>query len=114
MAGRLEHAGFQTQTSYEDSRFNLILVYAPDSCNLRNEFASLGEAQRLLDTVHNLPPAEAYARWLPKVAPLVQEPYNEDIARQDAREARKRLQQQYQAGEIDAETLRLGWKVTLP
>jgi hypothetical protein len=122
MAARLEAAGFKTLVRPRlqvpdpdpvcDLAFNLILVFAPPGCDADtyNEWSDLSEARRLLDTAHNLPPAEAFARWRTKIRPLAREPYTAADASRDVRREREELRLQLDAGEIDTETFSLAWK----
>lgn len=106
MAARLEKRGLQTRTKAELSGhtiyFRYILVYDPAG-GAPAEWATLEEARRLLDTVRELKPAEAFARWQPKVTPLEHEPYTRDEALRDMQAERAEAKRLYEAGELDAE-----------
>lgn len=65
--------------------------------------ATVGECQRLLDTLRNLPLDEALKRWAQKVSPVEQEEYTEDMARRDTREARAQLRRDVKSGRIPAD-----------
>jgi hypothetical protein len=86
-------------------RFPFILVYSPDAA-LPNAWATVAECRRLLDTVANLPLADAYRRWYPKVSnKLGDSAYTEADARRDTRAAREQLAADYAAGKIDGQGL---------
>lgn len=107
MAEQLRKAGFGVRTGSEAAgQFRYLLVYSPDS-TLPAEWATLAEARRLLDTVANLPPATAFARWRTKIEPLAVESYTEAAAVADMRRERAEAQQLYAEGKIDSEELRL-------
>lgn len=66
--------------------------------------ATVGECQRLLDTLRsNLPLDEALKRWAQKVSPVEQEEYTEDMARRDTQEARAQLRRDVESGRIPAD-----------
>ena len=68
-ADALEKAGFPCRTRVNHEAFRYVLVYPPDG-SIPAVWASLDECQRLLDTVRNMSPQEAYTRWVEKVEPL--------------------------------------------
>lgn len=101
MARRLNAKGFNTRTHSTDHgdgvhHFNYILVYDPAEKN-PGEWATLNEAQRLLDTVANLEPVEAFQRWRDKIESVISEPYTEADARRDMAAERAMAQTDYQA-----------------
>jgi hypothetical protein len=110
MAARLEKRGLQTRTKAELGEhtiyFRYILVYDPTG-ESPAEWATLEEARILLDTVRELEPAEAFARWQPKVTPLEREPYTRDEALRDMQAERAEAKRLYEAGELDAEMYQL-------
>lgn len=69
MAARLRAAGFGARTEGADHQFRYLCVY-PSPEDVPGEWATLEECRRLLDTVANLPPKEAFARWRTKIEPL--------------------------------------------
>lgn len=78
-----------------------ILVYSPNLGEFSNAWATVDECRRLLDTLANLPPAEAYRRWYPKVEDKYpSSPYTHADAIRDTREARKALTEDYASGKI--------------
>lgn len=100
MAARLEANGFTARAGHGDTLFNAILAGLP--AQMPGVWATLAECRRLLDTVRNLPPAEAFARWRQKIQPAAVEPYTEGQARADVRRERADLRRRYEAGEIDS------------
>jgi hypothetical protein len=94
MAARLAACGLQTRLNadrVEDTYwFDYIMVYDPTGDGPA-VFADLDECRRLLDTVANLLPADAFARWQKKVKPMEEEEYTEQDARRDTRAARQQL-----------------------
>lgn len=105
MQRKLQRAGIGTKIKLEQENFtywfSYILVYNPNHGDCI--FANLAECQRLLDTVHNLPPVEAYVRWSKKVVPIESPTYAYNDAIRDVREERLWLKQQYTQGEIDSQ-----------
>lgn len=91
-------------------RFGYILVYDPGSEGNENVWATAGECRRLIDTLANLPPAEAYARWVTKVEPFEPEEYTRQDAERDMRRERAELKRQYESGEIGAEDYAIMWR----
>ena len=104
MARRLQAAGFDTRLSLDEDGpwFSYVLIYPPNG-SLPNEWATLEEAQRLLDTARNLPPQAAYERWRAKVRQVERHPYTQADARADIRAERAELRQLLAEGKIDAE-----------
>lgn len=101
MAARLEANGFTARAGHGDTLFNAILAGLP--AQMPGVWATLAECRRLLDTVRNLPPAEAFARWRQKIQPAAVEPYTEGQAKADVRRERAELHRRYAAGEIDGQ-----------
>lgn len=107
LAARLTAAGIGARTeSAHGGRFPLLMVYDPAD-EQPGVWADEAEARRLIDIVRNLPPAEAWARWSPTVAPLAPAPYTAAEARTDAAHQRAEIQRRLDAGEIDAESAAL-------
>lgn len=105
MAERLQAHGFivcRARLRREGNTYFRYLSVGHESADAPAEWATLAECRRLIDTVRNLPAAEAFARWAPTVTPLEQEAYTREEAARDTREARRELQRQLDAGEIDA------------
>lgn len=100
MAARLEANGFTARAGHGDTLFNAILAGLP--AQMPGVWATLAECRRLLDTVRNLPPAEAFARWRQKIQPAAVEPYTEGQARADVRRERAELRRRHEDGEIDS------------
>lgn len=109
MADRLRDAGLGARTGgINDQQFRYICVYSPDETQM-GEWATLEECRRLLDTVANLSPDEAFARWRSRIEPLAERTYTRAEAIADMRRERAEAQRQYQEGKIDADDLRLLW-----
>lgn len=100
----LRAAGFSVLTETRGITFRCACVYPPDG-NGPGEWATPAEMRRLLDTVHNLPPAEAFHRWAAKIEPLETEEYTRADAVRDTREARQRLRADLDAGRVDKITV---------
>lgn len=114
MANELRGKGFAVRTEFRATgdeparKLNYLLIDNPGDGP--NEYATLGEARRLLDTVANLSPAEAFNRWAERIEPWDQgRPYTRVEAIQDMRRERAELRQKYDAGEIDGEMFRIMW-----
>ena len=108
-ADEIKHAGLDAALV---DTIEYVLVYSPVD-GLENAWATPEECRRLLDTLANLPPAEAYRRWFLKVVDKFhRKPYTQDDAARDTRDARKRLEQQYAAGEIDGKQFSELYKTT--
>jgi hypothetical protein len=109
MANRLRTNGFGARTSgINDQQFRYICVYSPDESQM-GEWATVEECRRLIDTAHNLPADEAFARWRIRIEPMPDRPYTHADAIADMKRERAEAQRRYQAGEINAEDLRLIW-----
>jgi hypothetical protein len=103
MAAELTAAGVQATSVIQGEPWEYVLVYSSVP-EMQNAWATLDECRRLLDTVANLEPDEAYRRWYPKVSIKYQgEPYNKQQAAADTKAARADLARRYQAGEIDGQ-----------
>jgi hypothetical protein len=100
MAARLRAAGFPSLSTFNGHVMPYVLVSSPEFGSHLNIWATLAECRRLLDTVHNLPPAEAFTRWASRVEPLADEPYTRADAARDTQEARAALKADYAAGKI--------------
>lgn len=98
LVARLTTAGFSATAKVGGHLMPFVLVTAPDG--LASVWATADECQRLLDTVHNLPPAAAFARWASRVEPLEVEPYTRADAIRDTRAARQALRADFAAGKI--------------
>ena len=114
MAKELRSRGFAVRTEFRAVgneppwKLNYLLIDNPGDGP--NEYATLEEARRLLDTVTNLPPAEAFKRWAERIEPWDQgRPYTRAEAFQDMRRERAELRQKYDAGEIDGEMFKIMW-----
>lgn len=90
---------YQYQTNY-------VLVYAPAGTDLSNEWATVEECRRLLDTLANLEPTEAFRRWLDRIEPF-DSTYTRQDAERDMHTERAALRQQYQDGQLDGEIFRI-------
>ena len=109
MAEQIRRAGIPASAGNPQVSFRYVLVHDPAGQH-PGVWADLAECRRLLDTVANLPPAEAFARWAKKVEPLqTPEPPSEAELKHQIRAERARLQERYQSGEISADDLRLEW-----
>ena len=110
MAARLQRHGFGVRTRSElAGQFRYLCIY-PDTSTPDGEWATLAEAQRLLDTAANLPCAEAFARWRTKIEPFTEDPYTRQDAIADMRRERANAQKLYQEGKIDGEDLRIAYQ----
>ncbi len=117
IAGELKSRGIPTRISAdapvpcdggrETMLFNLVMVYDPAG-ELPGEWATVEECRRLMDTVANLKPADAFRRWITKVEPVYTPPYTEANARRDCRAEREQLERDYAAGKISGEDFSLG------
>lgn len=90
-----------TDVTNFDSYNSYILVRVPGQPLLVE--ATIGECKRLIDILRNLPVDEALKRWATKVEPVESEPYTEDDARRDTREARAQLRRDVDSGKIPAD-----------
>lgn len=61
---KLAKMGIQSTATHDELKFRYILIYAPSS-DLPNEWATVDEANRLMDFARNLPLPEAWKRWVP-------------------------------------------------
>ena len=115
MANWLTARGFHVmhRRAFDDHelQFNLILVCDPTG-NLPGEWATLDECRRLLDTVANLSPAEAFARWRTKVEPLEPISYTSADAVRDTRAAREALRQRASETHMSAQDYALECSMT--
>jgi len=104
IAHRLNLAGFGTRLKIGEEYLRYILVHNPDPEHAAPPaaWATLEESQRLLDTVANLPPTEAFRRWKDKIEPLEREPYTKADALRDMRQERAEVHWAFQNGEIDS------------
>jgi Arc/MetJ-type ribon-helix-helix transcriptional regulator len=109
MADHLRANGFGARIGgINNQQFRYICVYSPDESQM-GEWATLEECRQLLDTVRNLSPDEAFARWRTRIEPMPTRPYTRADAIADVKRERTEAQRRYQAGEISAEDLRLMW-----
>ncbi len=91
--------------------FNMVCVYDPAS-ELHGEWATVSECRRLLDTVANLKPAEAFRRWRTKIEPLHEEPYTKSDAVRDTRAEREQLHRDYADGKMSGADFALAMRFT--
>lgn len=92
----------------ETYQTNYVLVHAPDGVDLPGEWATVEECRRLLDTVANLEPAEAFRRWRERIEPW-DSTYTRQDAERDMQAERAMLRQQYEAGQLDGEMYRIAF-----
>lgn len=86
--------------------FDMLLISPPDGADSElGEWASLGQIGRLIDIAANLPPAQAFDRWVQGL-PLP-EPYTRHDAERDRRAELAAARQRYQEGIDNAEDHRL-------
>lgn len=84
--------------------FNMVLVGPPAGAESElAEWADLAQCRRLIDIVANMPPAEAFDRWVQGL-PLP-EPYTQWDARRDAEGFIRDAHQAYAGGKINGQTL---------
>jgi hypothetical protein len=109
MAQAIEARGLHAKSviviAGEPQQFEDVLVYAPGGSAHSNAWANLAECQRLLDTLANLAPAQAYERWYAKVADPSKSGrngYTRQDAIRDTIAARAALERRLDAGEIDS------------
>lgn len=95
----------------ETYQTNYVLVYSPEEADLPNEWATVEECRRLLDTLANLEPAEAFRRWRERIEPW-DATYTEYDAKRDMRAEQAALRQQYEAGQLDGEMFRIAYGQT--
>lgn len=101
-AEAITQKGLNATSVIRGEPWEYILVYSPVH-ELPNVWANLDESRRLLDTLANLEPAEAYRRWYPKVSEKYpSEPYTKTDAIRDTKEARQRLAEDLASGKIDS------------
>lgn len=87
---------------------NYVLIYAPEGVDEPNEWATVEECRRLLDTVANLEPDEAFRRWRERIEPF-DNTYTRQDAERDMRAERVMLRQQYETGQLDGEMYRIAF-----
>jgi hypothetical protein len=103
MRAEMEQYGVRSSCDFRGTTTRYLLVYDPAPNSAEAEWANLEECRRLLDTLRNLPPAAAFARWRVKVAPLAKREYTRNDARRDILAERAELRRRYDANEIDGE-----------
>jgi len=113
MASCLENAGIPAFATCEvvghTVMFSLVCVQPPDDADgewpddVEPVYATVEECQRLLDTVRNLHPVEAYRRWFDKLEVWPALPYTDAQRQQDYRDERERLDRELHDGSITAE-----------
>jgi len=108
MAKTLENRGFRTRIEAHGQLFGYVMIYDPNEIN-PGEWASLNECQRLLDTVSNLPPMEAFARWKLKIEPFEKTEYTKSDAIADMKRERAEARQRYESGIDNAEDFKIAW-----
>ncbi len=116
MHARLSNAGIPSiiKKEFDEAEtyyFPYILVYDPNG-EKEGTWATVDECQRLLDTVANLSPTDAYNRWLPKVVELEKEYYTLTDSHKDMEAERQKIKQQFSTGEIDSEYYAMAYKDT--
>lgn len=113
IAKKLRAAGFFVETEVKRGdeiyylRYPMVRCELPGASTEPGQFATRFECRRLLDTVKNLPTAEAFIRWSKKVEPLPDPDYTEADAQRDMSAEKKVLQDLYHRGKLDGEGLKL-------